>query len=357
MLIVALTINGLNSGGIDSATYRYASTAASGSAAPPSVTNAARARLKQAASIAKVRSQQQLDVDFVLNSTNWRQAFDALEQPASAHKTALRAIMLETCRDARQTRARVGADGYLIDRVIPGGKNAAEIQAAKTTLKSRSVTARCGAFSATELEDNAIIAEYRRAAEMGDIKAKLRLLADSLAASLKPGKPELDKVMFEAAGQVMGTAKGLTEPDVKLLMEAFQSGDPIAIRYAGPLLVGSYRESNVIFNGINRPVDDVLGGAVWASLACDYDPNCGPDSNTLLEGCAFSGICDATDVASFEIAHRVPADYQPYVSDLLRSFRDAIERNDFSFLQYHQKPPPYLLPSFPSKPWLPQLRP
>jgi hypothetical protein len=41
----------------------------------------------------------------------------------------------------------------------------------------------------------------------------------------------------------------------------------------------------------------------------------------------------------------------------LRSFRDAIERNDFSFLQYHQKPPPYLLPSFPGKPWLPQLRP
>jgi hypothetical protein len=190
---------------------------------------------------------------------------------------------------------------------------------------------------------------------------ELRLLAESLTATAEPPKVEafaaFQKMMVEANGKESGAAKTLTENDVKLLQDALRSGDPVAIRYAGPILVGSYREINVTFNGINRPVDDVLGGAVWASLARDYDPNCGPDSNTLLIGCAFQVNCDVTDVATYEITHGVPADYQPYVSDLLRLFRDAIERNDFSFINFQPKPPPYLLPSFPGRPWLPQLRP
>ena len=296
---------------------------------------------------------QQKEVDDVLEARNWRDAFAKLEEQIDPHKAALKAIILEHCFVSRQEAKSHPNATSPVALAIPTGANLKDAAAAKEILLSRTVAKKCAQFLDGELTRESVLAAYVRAASMGDIKAKLRLLSEKLYASVEPVKG------FEAISSFSdrGAAKALSENDYNLIKDAFRSGDPIAMRYAGPLLTGAYRETDIEITGAARAVDDVLGNAVWGSIACDYDPNCGAQSNTLLQACLFQNICAANDVPAYLIEHSIPAEYQTQASDLIQRFRNAIDQDDWSFISYSRRPPTVVIPLTPNRPQLPSLRP
>ena len=232
--------------------------------------------------------------------------------------------------------ADVEKEGIPDPRELPilGSENLDLRQQAQLRLRERSSRKLCKGFPSELLTGQSIKGAYERAGSAGDIRAKLRGLEDRLTAE-RTSVP----LTGNSAGHPVTTDSGigmvpsLSTSDTTLLRSAFESRDPIAIRAAGPLLAGLYRDVEVSFGPLSGPVDGVVGDATWSLLACKYGGGCDASSTELSEACLLNARCGDSTLQDYLYRYALNPQQLQDVLALVARFQAGIDHGDWSFLQ------------------------
>ena len=114
------------------------------------------------------------------------------------------------------------------------------------------------------------------------------------------------------------------------------SRDPDAIRAAGTILSNSFNDLAVQVG--DETVDGMASMQAWRLLACEYGMDCGPGDRQLVSACAFAGHCDATTVADLVYFYEISPSHAQQVDRYMQVFRDAIESENWSQVQFLRGP-------------------
>lgn len=273
-----------------------------------------------------------LAVNEFLQSSNLAATHAKLAKTGSPQALFVMAHIQELCRRV----ADIDKEGIPDPRELPivGGENLDLRQQAQSQLRERSSRKLCRGFPSDLLTDQSIKSAYERAGTAGDLRAKLRGLEDRLISERtsipltgnSSGRPV-------SADSGIGIVPTLSTSDMTLLRSAFESRDPTAIRAAGPLLAGSYRDAEISFGTLSGPVDGVVGDAAWSLLACKYGGGCDASSNELSEACLLNSRCGDSTLQDYLARYALKPEQMQDVLALVARFQAGIDQGDWSFLQ------------------------
>jgi hypothetical protein len=272
-------------------------------------------------------------VNEFLRASNLAETHAKLSAAGTPQALFVMAHIQDLCRRV----ADVEKQGLSDPRELPifGGENLDLRQQAQARLKERSSRRLCKGFPPQLLSDQSIKSAYDRASAAGDLRAKLRGLEERLIAEriALPVHAVVAGQLTLTADDSLGVVPALPAADLALLRSAFESRDAVAIRAAGPLLAGAYRDTAISFGPLNSPVDDLVGDAVWTFLACRYSGGCDATSTEVSESCLLNSRCSATSLEDHFARYRLKPEQLQDVLTLVARFQGAIENGDWSFLQ------------------------
>ncbi|HUL97645.1 MAG TPA: hypothetical protein VLT89_16665 [Usitatibacter sp.] len=183
---------------------------------------------------------------------------------------------------------------------------------------------RCAGFESVTATKDDIDKLLKDAAAEGDPKARARLATRELDASFvppAPGKP----------ANFNGPA--LTDTQLQTFRDAIASRDPEAIVIAGTALSVTFRDAVIEVGPTHEELQSRASMEAWRMVACEYGLDCGPESRTLQEACAYQGYCAATTVPDLVYFYGV-SPYEAQLIDQYRQvFRNAAANNDWSGLE------------------------
>ena len=271
-------------------------------------------------------------VNEFLQSSNFAATYAKLAKLVTPHALFVMAHIQDLCRRV----AEVEKEGIPDPRELPivGTENVDLRLQAQMRLRERSSRRLCQNFPLELLTDQSIKGAYERASAAGDVRAKLRDLEERLVA---------ERVSITLTGNAtprsatpdsgVGVAPRLSTNDFALLRSAFESRDPTAIRAAGPLLAGLYRDTEISFGNMTGPVDGVIGDAVWSLLACKYGAGCDASSNELNEACLLNARCGDSTLQDYFVRYALKPEQMQEVLALVARFQGGIDQGDWAFLQ------------------------
>lgn len=292
-----------------------------------------------------------------LQSTNFATTYEELARNGSSQALFVMAHIQDICLHV----AAVEAAGIPDPRELPivGSDNLELRQQAQTRLRTRSSRMLCANFPSSLITAQSVKDAYDRAASAGDVRAKLRTLEERLitggtfqplVSSTPAGVSPLNTGMV--------VASGLSTADLSLLRSALESRDPVAIRAAGPLLAGLYKDVEITLGPSRTTVDGVIGDAVWNLLACTYGGGCDASSTELSEACLLNSRCDVANMQEYILRYGLRPDQSQEVLALVARFQAAIDQGNWSFLQLRSSTGiKFDRTPFPSEPRLFVLRP
>ena len=291
-------------------------------------------------------------VNEFLQSTSLVETHSKLARMGTPQALFVMAHIQDLCRRV----ALVEQDGIADPREYPilGTDNLDLRQQAQARLRERSSRKLCAKFPSELLTDQSVKGAFERASSAGDLRAKLRRLEDRLLAertALPTGENALSRSMPAEGG--IGIVPTLLPADVSLLRAAFESKDPIAMRAAGPLLAGLYRDVDVSFGSLSGPVDGVIGDAVWRLLACKYGGGCDASSTELTEACLLNSRCGDSTLQDYLARYVLTASQMQDAQTIVDRFQASIDGEDWAFLQVR----PSTGPRFDRTPFPPESRP
>ena len=186
------------------------------------------------------------------------------------------------------------------------------------------LTARCSGLENLTTTEANLARLLDEAARDGDVRARAAIVAQDLAQT----KPDYSK------------PQGLTITDEQLhtLQQAIASHDPDAITIAGTALSNSFRDMVVEVGPNHDDLNGIASRQAWLLLACEYGLDCGETSRQVRLACALGGQCQARTVLDLAFYYEV-SPYQAQLIDQYRSiFRQAVESNDWSALNFARRP-------------------
>ena len=163
----------------------------------------------------------------------------------------------------------------------------------------------CAAFEGVQITRDEIESLYRDADEMGDVRAKARLV----------GKWNVQvPVPPDAVSQVV---------------DIIRAGSPAALPEIGSFV--NRLGDGLLINGEPiSPYNKAAADTAWVLLACAKGWECGPDNPLVLSQCAYQGVCSVSSVPQLlqEVA-LTPQQYQ-IAYQYANFLGGAIQRGDYS---------------------------
>jgi hypothetical protein len=245
----------------------------------------------------------------------------------------LRAGILLTCLQVeREKKTPVPAEVARANRpIVPASDLSAR---AVDRLRALRSSQRCASFAMPE-NSYALARELmRRAAAMGGKVSNVFLIEDTLTQNFEPLPMRgFSEEMLAFMGQV-GSVDRLAQEQFNTLMDAIKSADPEAVLAAVPVLLGWFRETEVVIAGMpgNVAFDESLIVPLSEILACRLGAACGEETPTLLAECARNGTCNYRSIEEYYLSQTLDPDRRNAVQYLLARFDEAYRTGDWSFL-------------------------
>jgi hypothetical protein len=263
---------------------------------------------------------------------------DRLEaaDPRSPEETWILAKILDDCAtvaDRPQTGKRT-----VVSREDARARFAASLSP-KDPLRDKRIAAfgavngdRCEGLhevKATEKDVRDLLAE---AAAAGDPKAAADLVFKDLLARYKGADGRL-----RAENGIT-----ITDGEVATLKRSMESGDPDALMLAARVFALPMANLSLRVGPDERPIDYSAMYGATQLLACDLGAACGPDSSTLLNGCAMQGRCDAATLREYLFYYALPPDTSQRMAAYESYLAQAVKNHDWSAFTFFRGPQPNL---------------
>jgi hypothetical protein len=135
----------------------------------------------------------------------------------------------------------------------------------------------------------------------------------------------------------LGRARGveerrLSEEQLGTMRDALASGDPFAIERVGQLLAQSTQLAERRIGPNGDPYNPREWGPAWQLAACDRGSNCGPDSQRVLNGCAWQGACGYDSLETYMQFNELPPNVYQAALNNRAMILDAIAQGRWDWL-------------------------
>jgi hypothetical protein len=132
----------------------------------------------------------------------------------------------------------------------------------------------------------------------------------------------------------------ISDSQIDTLKQAIGSGDPYAVRTAMSTLSGNYANFSL------RDVNDLPLNftALWQAgnlMACNLGLDCGPNSQVIVNGCAFSGYCAATNLNDYMMYYMMSPNSSQLIASYESAIRNAVDNGDWSYFHFYPGPSPW----------------
>jgi hypothetical protein len=125
----------------------------------------------------------------------------------------------------------------------------------------------------------------------------------------------------------------IADAQLASLRQVLASRDPDAILAAGTILSNTFPNLVLEVGPNHDEIDGAASMAAWRIVACEYGMDCGPNSRTVLNACAYQGQCGAGNVPDLVFYYQATPNQAQLIDQYRQAFRSAIESGDPSALQ------------------------
>jgi hypothetical protein len=191
-----------------------------------------------------------------------------------------------------------------------------------------------------------------RCAGLEDLKSSEQQIKELLQKSARLGDPKSAALLVQrdlwdrmdeqqrTGANATNSLPAPTDDQIKVLLAAMKSTDPIAIAIVGPILSSSLQDVSVRFGTNSDQIDNQAFHQAYRLLACDFGAPCDRSNESVLRACAFDRQCSVATLEDWLLYYQS----SPYRSQLSQTYRsqlnDMIARGDLSGLQFVRGPVP-----------------
>jgi len=192
------------------------------------------------------------------------------------------------------------------------------------------LTGRCAGLENLTTTEADLARLLDEAARDGDPRARAALVLQQAAKTMLTGE-QLEQQGAHQQGLT------ITDDQLRTLQQVIATRDPEAILLAGTALSNSFRDMMIEVGSTHDDLNGIASMQAWRLVACEYGLDCGEDSRQVRLACALAGHCQARTSLDLAFYYEV-SPYQAQLIDQYREiFRQAIERNDWSGLQFARR--------------------